>query len=264
MFGFTPHSSFHLGPLAITSHGLFFILGALFARALARRRLDGKERRLLDESVGVMVLAAGVGARVTYLICHPFMWSQPSQWWKFWQGGMVSYGGLAGAIVALVLFRRRKRLAHLPLLDLLSPALLAGWGVGRLGCFLTWYGEEGKPTHLPWGIKVDGTSHHPVQIYLVLLLWTGSLVLSRRDCPRPGERTALSLLWYAMARGFSDLFRVYEPAYLETLSQLTCLAIATTAAAWYTRIRSRKDSECKMWKLDPETSQQRERNDDGI
>lgn len=253
-----------MGPLAITSHGLFFIMGALVARALARGRLDPTERRLLDESVGVMVVAAGLGARITYLLSHPFMWTQPAQWWKFWQGGMVSYGGLAGAILALLIFRRRKHRASLPLLDILSPALLAGWGVGRLGCFLTWYGEEGKPTHLPWSILVDGMPHHPVQIYLVLLLWTGSLILARRDCPRAGERTALCLLWYAAARGFSDFFRVYEPAYLEILSQFTCLAIAAAAVAWYTRIRSRKDSECNVWKLDSEASHRRKRKDDGI
>lgn len=197
-----------------------------------------------------MVIGAGLGARLVYLCSHPFMWSEPSQWWRFWEGGMVSYGGLGGALLALAVFRRRRSLPVLPYLDLLSPALLAGWGVGRVGCFLTWYGEEGKPTSVPWGLQVDGALYHPVQLYLIGLLWVGSYVLSGRSSRVTGEGSALALAWYAGARALTDFFRTYEPHYLQALSQLTCLVLAVAALSWLNRILRRQDSERETWNPD--------------
>ncbi len=57
--------------------------------------------------------------------------------------------------------------------DLVVLPLIAGIGVGRIGCFLTGYYDEtyGNPTNLLWAVDFgDGVLRHPTQLYEILFL----------------------------------------------------------------------------------------------
>ena len=71
---------------------------------------------------------------------------------RFWNGGLVFYGGVIGAMLTMVWFLRREGLKILPMADVLIPSLAIGQFFGRLGCLAAgccW----GKVTDLSWGIE---------------------------------------------------------------------------------------------------------------
>ena len=90
-------------------------------------------------------------------------------------------------IVGLV-YVKRKGLPARPLLDVVAPAIPVAQAVGRLG---NWFNQElfGRPTSLPWGLKVDADkvpagysptdTFHPTFLYEALwnLALAGALVL---------------------------------------------------------------------------------------
>lgn len=217
----------------LPTHGLFFLLGALLARQLARHKLSPGDFRVLDNAIPFMVLASLIGARLAFLISRPDLWGQ--DWWKFWQGGMVSYGGLLGALIALCVPLVRSTKDAGAVLDSLTPCLLAGWGVGRIGCFLNWIGEEGTRSQAPWAVMVDGLTYHPVTLYMSALCLLGAALFWR---PTHGT-AAKGLCYFAITRWFTDFFRDYEPNYLRTASQLTCLALLVIGILLLTRKRVR-------------------------
>ena len=76
----------------------------------------------------------------------------------------------------MLLLGRRAKLPLLQFLDACSPAAAFGYGIGRIGCFLSGDGDYGKPTSLPWGMSfpngvVPTTERvHPAPLY-ELILW---------------------------------------------------------------------------------------------
>ncbi len=67
------------------------------------------------------------------------------------QGGLVVYGSLLGGGLALFLFVRRHQLPWLAMCDLVTPGLILGMALGRLGCFLNGC-CYGGPSDLPWAV----------------------------------------------------------------------------------------------------------------
>lgn len=185
-----------------------------------------------------MVLGAGVGARLVYLAIHPDLWSNPYDWLRFWEGGMVSYGGLGGGLMGLYLFRRLGKLPQISYYNEIAPNLLIGWGVGRLGCFLTWHGEEGTPSDLPWAVEVGTQSYHPATLYLSIVLILGGLVLRRSQ----NERALHTLMYYSLARGALDNFRVYYPESLRWASQLACSVLFLASVSLILIAKKNSDS----------------------
>ncbi len=53
---------------------------------------------------------------------------------RFWNGGLVFYGGPILAIITMFWFLRREKLAVLPIGDVIIPTLALGQFFGRLGC----------------------------------------------------------------------------------------------------------------------------------
>ena len=81
--------------------------------------------------------------------------------------GKSVVGGLAGAILAIELLKRRAGITGSTGVRLAAP-LAAAILVGRIGCFLAGLDDmtHGTPTALPWGHDFgDGVPRHPVQLY---------------------------------------------------------------------------------------------------
>ena len=212
--------------MTLPTHGVFFLGGALLSLGLARKRLEPLQYRTALDSIPLAVLLSLIGARLAYLSIHPDLWTHPVEWFQFWRGGMVSYGGLGGAWLGLLHGTHRAKLKALPFFDRLTPCLLAGWGVGRLGCFITWFGEEGTPTQLPWAVTIAGTHYHPTLLYL-----SGSILILSFYCWRyPGQRVGdtayLGATGFFLLRAFFDMFRAYHPEHLRILSQSVSALLA--------------------------------------
>jgi phosphatidylglycerol:prolipoprotein diacylglycerol transferase len=81
--------------------------------------------------------------------------------------GKSVVGGLAGAILAIEILKRRFGIVGSTGLRFAAP-LAAAIAVGRLGCFFAGIEDRtyGTPTDLPWGRDFgDGVPRHPVQLY---------------------------------------------------------------------------------------------------
>jgi phosphatidylglycerol:prolipoprotein diacylglycerol transferase len=68
------------------------------------------------------------------------------------QGGLVVYGALIGGLLGFGVFLIRHKLPLLPMLDLLTPGMLLGLALGRMGCFLNGC-CFGGPCDLPWAVR---------------------------------------------------------------------------------------------------------------
>lgn len=180
------------GQLHLAFYGLFMLLGFLTAYVLLvrRARIIGLSERTVVDLVLVAMVAGLVGARARYVWerpqeflgthAHPVAWTTAiAHMVDFDSGGMVWYGGLSLATLAVVLLVWRLRLPILAVADLVAPALLVGLGIGRIGCFVNGC-CYGRPTDVPWAVVHDHVLVHPTQLYetiacglLAGVLWWG-------------------------------------------------------------------------------------------
>jgi phosphatidylglycerol:prolipoprotein diacylglycerol transferase len=123
-----------------------FLVGSWLLGKLAERFGDdpkGDPVRYSRITVWVLV-GVVIGARLMYVIVemargssvgHEFR-SSPMTIFAVWQGGLVMYGGMFGAIVAGTWCARREKLRVLHVFDLGMVAGFIGQAIGRVGCLL--------------------------------------------------------------------------------------------------------------------------------
>ncbi|MCA9794828.1 MAG: prolipoprotein diacylglyceryl transferase [Candidatus Eremiobacteraeota bacterium] len=244
------------GPFMVSPHGVAFLVAAVVAYITTRRRVPARYHRHLEDVLPFMVVGALFGARLLYVLQNPELWSHPREAFSLWNGGLVSYGGLVGAVLAWLALLRYRRLPLARLSDALAPAALLGWAIGRIGCLLSWYGETGTVTTMPWGFVVDNEQpRHPVMLYLSLALFLGTAVVLRLEKTTDWPTTATALVAYGLCRGSLDFFRDYDPHLLMYTSQAFCLGLVATGLAILKWGDSRQDwSELEPEVYNPETT----------
>jgi phosphatidylglycerol---prolipoprotein diacylglyceryl transferase len=126
------------------------------------------------------LLAGIAGARLSYILQYPAVFAaSPRSAFSLNPGLLDVWGGLAGAILALLIVGQHYHLGFWSTLDALTP-LLAVLAIGSGLTNLSSGAGFGSPTRLPWGIELWGAHRHPTQIYETLaamivlaLLWPG-------------------------------------------------------------------------------------------
>jgi phosphatidylglycerol:prolipoprotein diacylglycerol transferase len=233
---FTPPQYIHLvGPFQLSAHGVAFLVAAVVSLLLTKRRTAAIYHRALEDVVPYMLLGAVIGARGLYFVQQPDLWSQPWKFFTFWEGGLVSYGGMLGALLGFYFYLKWKKLPVATICDAMAPTALVGWGIGRIGCFLSWYNEFGTPSDLPWAFEVMGESRHPVMLYLSISLISAGLLLMRLPTDRPYRVTGLALMAEGVIRGVLDTWRDYDPDFLVWTSRAACLLIFLWGLTLYRR-----------------------------
>jgi phosphatidylglycerol:prolipoprotein diacylglycerol transferase len=192
----------HLGPITIPTFGLmvacamlaaFFVLRAdLERRGLAASRVPDKSADASRKSanaeaellIAIPSLVGLAGAKLYHLLESPAEFFAHPVALLISPYGFAWFGGLLAGFAAFVWLGRRQHVPLLTLLDVGSPAAALGYGIGRIGCFLSGDGDYGIPTSLPWGMSfpnglVPTTDRvHPTPIYELIaacaiawLLW---------------------------------------------------------------------------------------------
>jgi phosphatidylglycerol:prolipoprotein diacylglycerol transferase len=115
-----------------------------------------RRARINADAVGMVAVAAVagiVGAKLWHVIDTPLEF-QEQGWRVLWDtAGFARFGGLVFGISALLLQGWRAKIGGLRTLDLAAPAAAIGYGIGRIGCFLSGDGCYGVATKLPWGMS---------------------------------------------------------------------------------------------------------------
>jgi phosphatidylglycerol:prolipoprotein diacylglycerol transferase len=142
--------------------GIMMWLAAVIA-ALIMHRSFQRARVSVDAigMVAVAVVAGIVGAKLWHVIDTPIEFQQAG-WRVLWDtDGFAWFGGLVFGISALLVQGWLAKIGGLQTLDLAAPAAAVGYGIGRIGCFLSGdgcYGIPIAPVHFfsfsfkPWGM----------------------------------------------------------------------------------------------------------------
>jgi len=153
----------------VHAYGVMLAVAALVAVSIgaARAREAGfQEAEVVDFGIYV-VLWGIVGARIFHVVeRHDIYFSGKGLRgiWEalaVWNGGLVFYGGLIGAICYAAWYALRKKegpRALVRMLDLAAPCVMFGLAFGRIGCFLNGC-CFGRPCSLPWGVAYPRESH---------------------------------------------------------------------------------------------------------
>ena len=220
------------GRFKLHSYGLMLFIAFLLGIYIAQRRAKSAklgEATILDLST-LMILSGLIGSRVMYVFTH--LEEFRGRWWDIINpvqsngqigfAGLVLLGGVLLGIVVVGIYVWRKRLNLLTVLDVFTPSLALGIGIGRMGCFLNGC-CFGLPTDLPWGMVFPhgtpagsvfpGVHVHPTQLYAFLyevslfftLLWA-----EKRFRTYNGFTFSRFLIGYGILRFVNELIRWHE------------------------------------------------------
>jgi len=243
--------------LPIRWYGLMYLVAfvityLLFTYQLKERKLQPQKDLVLDMFfwgiigllIGARAFAVTIYDATGYYLHHPLQIILP---FALVDGrirltgiaGMSYHGGLVGAVVALAIFMRVKKLNILEWGDMLVAGIPLGYTFGRLGNFINGelYGRvtraswgmvfpnaEGFPGNLPWvrdfaaavGMPVSGAGpvnlpRHPSQLYEAffegLVLWLIIWFIVRKRKPYNGFVIAWYMIGYGVFRFFIEYAR---------------------------------------------------------
>ncbi|MBI5525684.1 MAG: prolipoprotein diacylglyceryl transferase [Deltaproteobacteria bacterium] len=229
---------FKIGPFPFHAYGTSLVLG-FFAGYLLLRR-DFRERGVPPDFAAV-VLVGGmftgiVGSRVFHVIEHLGDYRGQKIGNVLLGSGFSWYGGFLLTAVTMILLARRRNIHWSTLIDAASPALIVGYGFGRIGCLIAGdgcYGKACEALGLGWPIPLcmafpkGAVPMTTVVLNAPLFEIAGAaalfvfLQLMRRRITTPAGLFALMLIIHAVMRFLIEFVRINPK-----------LAIGLTQAQW--------------------------------
>ncbi len=137
------------------SYVLAFFTGYLLYAHLAKRGLGPlKPDQVGDFITWAALFGVILGGRIGYLLFYTpgELAANPLLFFKLWEGGMASHGGIAGLFFFTLYYSRRHRISWTGLGDNLVVVSPVGIFFGRVANFIN--GElYGRATTVPWAIQ---------------------------------------------------------------------------------------------------------------
>ncbi len=103
--------------------------------------------QILSDLAMVSAISGILGARIFHILEYPNEFLANPMSMIFSGAGLSIYGGLIFGGIAGVIFLKKRSVPIIPMLDALAPALILGYGIGRIGCQISGDGD--------WGVTVD-------------------------------------------------------------------------------------------------------------
>ena len=212
------------GLVSIPSFGVMLAIGLLFGGAVMAWRAPkvGLAPDFIWQWLPWVMLGAIVGAKGLYCVYEWDRFVQSPLPLLLYPGGLVWYGGVAGALGVLWLAARQQRVSFLTLTDVFAPGALVGLAFGRIGCLLSGccYGCAVDATMLPSALQwiaasaivyPVGHASHPWPVYpapvfesVGALMLLGGLLLWEKRSPQTfqptGRWSAAFLVGYGLLR----------------------------------------------------------------
>jgi phosphatidylglycerol:prolipoprotein diacylglycerol transferase len=264
----------HIGPAAISPHGIGiaagYIAGALLMVRRARKRGGPPDQDIWD-ILFFALLGAIVGARLGYVFGHFGEVTNNGEdllgIFKIYEGGISLIGGITGAVLAALPHMIRKKMGFWRTMDLAAPGLALGIVIGRIGDLVI--GDHlGKPTSFPLAWRCLGEVGGPGPIgaaeyqaalaqgsppslgcfdiavhqtalydFVSTLLLLSLLLWLGRSARRPGFMILAFTAWYGSMRVITDFLRVDRRYFGLTGSQL--MSVAAVLVCLYLLARHR-------------------------
>ena len=209
-------------------------IAVLLSTYLAAKKAK-KDADHIYNLVAYIVIGLIIGGRLTYVLAHLKDFTNILDIFKIWEGGLIFYGGLIGALLAASIYLKKNKLNFWKYLDILAPYTALGIAIGRIGCFLNGC-CHGLKTNVPWAIYHLGELRHPTQLYSSLNALIIFLILRKVKKKFNGQIFLLFLLLYSATRFVIEFFRYYEfRIFSLTGSQIISIILFIIALILYKR-----------------------------
>jgi phosphatidylglycerol:prolipoprotein diacylglycerol transferase len=229
-----------IGPLTLRWYGAMIALACVIGFWLAGKEAERKgiAKEKISDFFLYAIISAVIGARLYYIaFSEPSMlWKNPLSIFAIWQGGLAIHGAILSGLVVCLLYTRRHKINLAKFLDTLTPSLILGQAIGRIGCFFN--GDAyGYPTRVPWGLVYSpespagqmfpGQPLHPTQLYEMVLnlIIFGILWKLRKKLNVNGHLFLLYAILYSVARIFIEHFRADKLTYFGNFSAAQTIGV---------------------------------------
>jgi prolipoprotein diacylglyceryl transferase len=251
----------HLGPVPVRAYAICIIAGIVVAVIVTGRRLEargGGPRAVVADIATWGVPFGLVGARLYHLATNPELyWGKNGAGtlaaFKIWDGGLGIWGGVLLGALGVYIGCRRAGVRFSVLADSIAVGLPLAQGIGRWG---NYFNQElyGRPTHLPWALRIDAAHRLPkyanVALYQPTFLYESIwdigiallvLAIDRRKHFTRGRGFALYVMLYCLGRGWIEALRIDDAhRYLGLrLNDWTAVIVFLAALAYFVLRRPR-------------------------
>jgi len=184
---------------------------------------------LLPDLVMVCAVFGIIGARIFHILDYPSEFASNPIGMIFTRSGFSIYGGLVFGVIAGGFFLKRYSIPIRTSLDAVAPAMILGYGIGRIGCQISGDGAWGvasnmslKPEYLPdwlWaqtyenniaGVVIPEPGVYPTPIYeflaacaIFFFLWS-----IRKQVRVPGNLFSIYLILSGFQRLLIEKIRI--------------------------------------------------------
>lgn len=225
-----------IGFFTIYSYGMMVAIAFLFGISIAKReavRKNIKPELVYDFSF-CLLIGSIISARIYYILffgLRGFL-ENPISIFKIWEGGLSIHGAILGGAITGIIFSKKRKVSFWQLADLISPSIILGQAIGRIGCFL-----NGCCFGMPMKY-FSCIERHPTQIYESILDFIGFLLLwkLRERIKFKGGLFLSYLMTYGVIRIIVSQFRA-DNTYLGntafTLAGLTSVILFIIAMILY-------------------------------
>ena len=210
-----------LGPLKVYFYGIFLSL-AIFSVYIYSKYNSSKykiESLEIDRLFPWLFIGGIAGSRIYHLLGSYRSYTSPLEYFYLWNGGLGIYGAVLGFLFVLFLFYTKDVKKLLNLLNLISPSVLLGIAVGRIGNYFN-IEAFGPPANLPWKIFVplnlrpleyiNNSYFHPTFAYeslLCFLFFIFFLILRKRINKLNNMGFAYFCISYGIIRLITEQYR---------------------------------------------------------
>ncbi len=205
--------AFKIGPIGVHWYGIFMVMAILGGGyyLLERVRQWGEDPDRMSNVVLWTILWGVIGARFVFVMANDpqWIWTDPLQTLKIWQGGLAIDGALLFGLIAFWIQLRHRPILFNHIMDWVVPGIGLGIFMVRIGNIFD-HQVLGHMTQLGFGRWPEQLWGSFIGVFLIVrYFW-----LEHKKAPPPGYQFWSAMFYYAILRGVIGETTRANPLYL--------------------------------------------------